>query len=139
MMGTHIGAITNRNYDTRNVCSYIQPTSHTERIRIISSVLAPLYINNDLCCTLERRIRMSLEWGLKKDKNPDSSIKCFPTYVRSLPTGEEDCECLAVDLGGTNLRCILVKLTPGAEPSLVERKSVVPKQIQQGTGQELFK
>ena len=36
--------------------------------------------------------------------NSTSSVKCFPTYVRHLPTGEETGKFLALDLGGTNFR-----------------------------------
>ena len=52
--------------------------------------------------------------------NSSSSVKCFPTYVRHLPTGEETGRFLALDLGGTNFRwaiCIRnntnLILTPG--------------------------
>jgi len=122
-----------------NVCNIIQPANKSERMKSVNSLMAPLYVNNDLCCILEKRIRLSLEWGLRKETNFNSSIKCFPTYVRALPTGKENCECLAVDLGGTNLRCILVQLTPGQKPQLVERKSPVPDVIQKGSGEQLFK
>lgn len=33
-----------------------------------------------------------------------ASVKCYPTYVRYLPTGEETGQFLALDLGGTNFR-----------------------------------
>ena len=138
-MGSKLGASTDRNYSIENVCSQIQPSTKSERLQSVNTLLAPLCINNDLCCTVEKRIRRSIEWGLTKEKNALSSIKCFPTYVRALPTGEEECECLAIDLGGTNLRCIFVRLLPGAEPVLIERKSVVPKEIQLGSGENLFK
>ena len=36
--------------------------------------------------------------------NSSSSVKCFPTYVRHLPTAEETGRFLALDLGGTNFR-----------------------------------
>ena len=123
----------------QNVSGLVIPSAKTERMQNLNNILAPLYISNDLCCTLERRIRMSVEWGLKLKSNPYSSIKCFPTYVKSLPTGNEECECLAIDLGGTNLRCILVSLKQGCEPVLKERKAVVPNSIQQGTGEDLFR
>ena len=138
-MGTQLGASVQRNYSSEHVCDQIQPVTQSERMQSVNALLAPLYVNNDLCCTVEQRIRRSIEWGLTKENNSISSIKCFPTYVRALPTGEERCECLAIDLGGTNLRCILVKLLPGSQPFLTERKSAVPKDIQQGTGENLFR
>ena len=41
---------------------------------------------------------------LQQRLNSTSSVKCFPTYVRHLPTGEETGKFLALDLGGTNFR-----------------------------------
>ena len=138
-MGSNVGSVSNRILEDDSICQIISPLIQSDKMQTVLELLAPMYISNDLCCTLEKRIRLSLEWGLRKDLNSRSSIKCFPTYVRSLPTGGENCECLAVDLGGTNLRCILVKLSPGEQPSLIERKSQVPQDIQLGSGENLFR
>lgn len=84
-------------------------------------------------------LKHSIEAGLKKGSNPFRSLKFFPTHVTALPTGQEKCDCLVIDLGGTNLRCIRVKLQPGSEPLLTEQKSVVPKHIKEGSGEQLFR
>ena len=39
-----------------------------------------------------------------------SSVKCYPTYVRKLPTGQEKGKFLALDLGGTNFRVLLINI-----------------------------
>ena len=42
--------------------------------------------------------------GLGKDTNPSANVKSFVTYVHELPTGRENGQFLALDLGGTNFR-----------------------------------
>ena len=59
---------------------------------------------------MERKMRESIEMGLKKDTHSASSVKCFPTYVRELPTGNECGKFLALDLGGTNFRVVLMEI-----------------------------
>ena len=36
--------------------------------------------------------------------------KCFPTYVRELPSGCEVGKFLALDLGGTNFRVVVIDI-----------------------------
>ena len=51
--------------------------------------------------------------GLNKNTNKTANIKSFVTYVTQLPTGEESGKYLALDLGGTNFRVIVVEITSG--------------------------
>ena len=46
--------------------------------------------------------------------NPTANIKCYVTYVTRLPTGKEEGQFLALDLGGTNFRVILAELHAGS-------------------------
>ena len=51
---------------------------------------------------------MEINWGLGRDTNPSSNIKSYITYVSQLPSGQESGQYLALDLGGTNFRVLLV-------------------------------
>ncbi len=51
--------------------------------------------------------------GLDDKTHPVADIKMFPTYVRSLPDGTERGDILALDLGGTNFRVLLINLDKG--------------------------
>ena len=53
---------------------------------------------------IEKRMIMEINWGLGRDTNLSSNIKSYITYVSSLPSGQEEGEYLALDLGGTNFR-----------------------------------
>lgn len=55
-------------------------------------------------------MRQAIEKGLNKETHPQASVKCFPTYVRELPSGYECGKFLALDLGGTNFRVVLMEI-----------------------------
>jgi hexokinase len=61
---------------------------------------------------MERRLREAIERGLDADRHKTASVKCFPTYVRELPSGTEVGKFLALDLGGTNFRVVLMDIGP---------------------------
>jgi hexokinase len=51
--------------------------------------------------------------GLDPKTHDTADIKMFPTYVRTLPDGTERGDILALDLGGTNFRVLLINLDKG--------------------------
>lgn len=55
-------------------------------------------------------MREAIDAGLKKETHDKASVKCFPTYVRELPSGHECGKFLALDLGGTNFRVVLMEI-----------------------------
>ena len=67
-----------------------------------------------------------------------SSLRMLPSYV-GRPTGTEKGQFLALDLGGTNLRVLAVRLDGrgGAEITAVNRLAV-PETVMRGPGEELF-
>ena len=81
--------------------------------------------------------------GLAKDTNPTADVKCFPTYVRNIPNGSERGKFLALDLGGTNFRVLLIEIGgPGSGPQpknkMLSKIFAVPQSIMLGSGQALF-
>ena len=67
-------------------------------------------INNDHIHIMEQRMRDAFDRGLSKKTHDAASVKCFPTYVRELPSGHETGQFLALDLGGTNFRVVLMEI-----------------------------
>ena len=49
-----------------------------------------------------------------RSTNSTANVKCYVTYVTRLPTGREEGQFLALDLGGTNFRVILAELHTGS-------------------------
>jgi len=75
--------------------------------------------------------------GLKRTSHHMADLKMFPTFVRSLPDGSENGEFLALDLGGTNFRVLLVRLN-GTEVDMQSKTYLIPQKIMLGTGTQLF-
>lgn len=83
-----------------------------QKILKFDSYYRDLVINNDHISQMEQRLRAAIEKGLNKDTHKFASVKCFPTYVRDLPSGTEFGKFLALDLGGTNFRVVLIDIGP---------------------------
>lgn len=75
--------------------------------------------------------------GLDPSTHSVADIKMFPTYVRSLPDGSENGEVLALDLGGTNFRVLVINLDAG-EIKVKSKVFLIPQSIMTGSGVQLF-
>ncbi|KAI1280501.1 Hexokinase type 2 [Halotydeus destructor] len=71
--------------------------------------------------------------GLHDDET--AIVKMFLTFVRSAPKGDETGKYLALDLGGTNFRTLLVTLPSG---KIESESHAIPTKLMEGTGDELF-
>ncbi|KAH0428472.1 hexokinase [Colletotrichum camelliae] len=67
-----------------------------------------------------------LNEGLQKD---GTSMCQIPSYVTKLPNGSEKGVCLAIDLGGTNLRVCSVELHGDSTYSLTQSKVTIPRHL----------
>ncbi|VDK66949.1 unnamed protein product [Cylicostephanus goldi] len=61
----------------------------------------------------------------------------IPSYVRAVPNGTEIGDYLALDLGGTNFRVLLIRLR-GRDAEIAGKIYEIPLEIQRGTGEALF-
>ena len=59
---------------------------------------------------MERSMRLAIDLGLSKKTHDNATVKCFPTYVPQLPSGKETGKFLALDLGGTNFRVVVIDI-----------------------------
>ena len=91
--------------------------------------------------SIKSAFRKQLEEGLETEVEPTGRhMLMLPTYVTSLPNGEETGEVYAIDVGGTNFR--IMKCQLGAARSelgaieVCERK--IPKEVYTGSGTGLF-
>jgi hexokinase len=75
--------------------------------------------------------------GLSKTGNATASVKMFVTYVQSLPDGTESGNYLALDLGGTNFRVLLISLK-GAKVEMKNKIYPISDELMLGTGDQLF-
>ena len=80
--------------------------------KILLGPAATLYSTGILFCLCPYVWDVS-QYLKKLQFNKTANIKSFVTYVTQLPTGEESGKYLALDLGGTNFRVIVVEITSG--------------------------
>ena len=83
-------------------------------------------------------MRDAVSLGLSKEGHKESSVKCYPTYVRELPDGREVGKFLSLDLGGTNFRVIFMELTADREFLMDSKIYSIPHDIMVGPGVDLF-
>lgn len=84
-------------------------------------------------------LRGEFDEGLSRSDHT-SSVKMLITFVHSLPNGskEEEGDFMALDLGGTNLRVLLVKIKDGKDTQTAVKKSVLSKELITKTQEVLF-
>ncbi|KAI3377821.1 hypothetical protein L3Q82_008960 [Scortum barcoo] len=111
---------------------------HLLLVSQVDETLCPFKLSQEQLYLVKARMRAGLEAGLKS-KGP-SAIKMLPSFVYRTPDGTERGKYLALDLGGTNFRAMLVTFKKGLQQStrLNHKIYTIPLEIMQGTGEELF-
>lgn len=84
------------------------------------------------------RILHEIKRGLRKETHVAADVKCFVTYVQDLPNGNERGKFLALDLGGTNFRVLLIHLKEANVFHMQSRIYAIPQHIMLGPGKQLF-
>ncbi|KAF1399449.1 Hexokinase-1, partial [Spheniscus mendiculus] len=112
----------------------------SEQHRLIDETLAEFKLTHEQLLQVKKRMRAEMEAGLKKKTHETAKVKMLPTFVRSTPDGSENGDFLALDLGGTNFRVLLVKIRSGKRRTVEMHNKIyaIPIEVMQGTGEELF-
>ncbi|GAA6220126.1 putative hexokinase HKDC1 [Lates japonicus] len=106
--------------------------------RKVDETLSPFRLSHEQLQLVKARMRAGLEAGLKRKGS--TAIKMLPSFVYRTPDGTEHGKYLALDLGGTNFRALLVNFKKGLQQNtrLHHKIYTIPLEIMQGTGEELF-
>lgn len=88
----------------------------------------------DVMIKFERQVKK----GLRVSSHSSSEVKCFVTYVQDLPNGTERGKFLALDLGGTNFRVLLIHLKGEQDYEFQSKIFEIPQSIMTGSGKDLF-
>uniref|UniRef100_A0A8C7WBK3 Hexokinase-2 n=1 Tax=Oncorhynchus mykiss TaxID=8022 RepID=A0A8C7WBK3_ONCMY len=106
--------------------------------RQITETLDEFRLTNDQLLEVKKRMRTEIQNGLGKKTHDSATVKMWPTYVRSTPDGSEKGDFLALDLGGTNFRVLLVKIRSGKRRTVEMHNKIyaIPMEVMQGTGEE---
>ncbi|XP_068927563.1 hexokinase-1 [Petaurus breviceps papuanus] len=111
-----------------------------EQHRQMNEILAPLKLSTEQLMQVKNRMRVEMDLGLQKKTNETAKVKMLPSFVCGTPDGTENGDFLALDLGGTNFRVLLVKIRSGKKRSVEMHNKIyaIPEEVMQGTGEELF-
>ncbi|XP_030067981.1 hexokinase-3 isoform X1 [Microcaecilia unicolor] len=106
----------------------------------INNTLAPLRLSWEELKMVQGKLRGEMALGLQKDTHHTSSVRMLPTFVSATPDGSERGDFLALDLGGTNFRVLLVQInsTENAGVKIQSEIYCLPERVIQGTGTQLF-
>lgn len=102
--------------------------------RILEETLAPFQLHFQQLKVVQAEMREAMIRGLRGEA---SSLRMLPTYVRATPDGSERGDFLALDLGGTNFRVLLVRVAEGSV-QIINQVYSIPECVAQGSGQQLF-
>lgn len=141
------------NYNSRNLCTDLNYSG----MNIITPILNDIKSRNKfepsknivdeseefILCVKQlqeamKRLTAEIERGLSKATHEDADVKCLPTYVQDLPSGKEQGNYLALDLGGTNFRVLFVKLTGPNEFQMKSKIYAIADTIKTDSGAKLF-
>ncbi|XP_034097982.1 hexokinase type 2-like [Drosophila albomicans] len=95
-------------------------------------------IGREKMLQIANALTKEIQLGLARETHPQAIVKCFLTYIQDLPTGRERGKFMALDLGGTNFRCLLVNLTDGAVMQSTLKSFAISEELMQGPGTDLF-
>nr|XP_042696191.1 hexokinase-2 isoform X2 [Chrysemys picta bellii] len=100
--------------------------------------LEALKLSHEQLLEVKNRLKIEMERGLSKASHLDATVKMLPTYVCATPDGTEKGDFLALDLGGTNFRVLLVRVRNGIRRGVEMHNKIysIPQEIMQGTGEE---
>ncbi|XP_065187084.1 hexokinase-1-like [Sycon ciliatum] len=73
----------------------------------VDAVLEPFVLSKERLQEIKKRLLSEMEDGLARE---GATIRMLPTYVHDLPDGTEKGKFLALDLGGSNFRVLLISL-----------------------------
>ncbi|XP_056134690.1 hexokinase-1-like isoform X1 [Lampris incognitus] len=111
-----------------------------DQSRQIAQTLSEFRLTTEQLLEVKKRMRTEIQNGLSKNTQDSATVKMLPTFVRSTPDGTENGDFLALDLGGTNFRVLLVKIRSGKRRTVEMHNKIyaIPMEVMQGTGEELF-
>uniref|UniRef100_A0A7N9ANC1 Hexokinase-2 n=1 Tax=Mastacembelus armatus TaxID=205130 RepID=A0A7N9ANC1_9TELE len=109
-----------------------------EQSQQIDQTLSEFCLTTEQLLEVKKRMRIEIQNGLSKSTQDSATVKMLPTFVRSTPDGSEHGDFLALDLGGTNFRVLLVKIRSGKRRTVEMHNKIyaIPLEVMQGTGEE---
>ncbi|GMR53504.1 hypothetical protein PMAYCL1PPCAC_23699, partial [Pristionchus mayeri] len=103
----------------------------------LESVMAEFKLSNNTLRRMMTHMSDNMDRGLHGGLD-ESTIAMLPSFVPELPDGTEKGRFVAMDLGGTNLRVMLMEMEPGEPMRSKQFNTRMPNAAQHGTAEKLF-
>lgn len=118
--------------------SYLGKEEKDTNLDKVKEITNKLTVKDDQLKQIMKDMNNEFNVGLKDESL--SSIKMLLTYVRDVPKGDETGRYLALDLGGTNFRTLMITLVADGqdEPPIVQETHAVAQELMRAPGEELF-
>lgn len=110
--------------------------TNTENTKFVEKILKSFDISDESLRNIKTLISKEFELGLREED--EATIKMLITYVRELSRGDETGSYLALDLGGTHFRVLLVDLDNGKSNVTTALHDIPHDLLVTPNGQELF-
>uniref|UniRef100_A0A8C7DDR0 Hexokinase-2 n=1 Tax=Oncorhynchus kisutch TaxID=8019 RepID=A0A8C7DDR0_ONCKI len=123
-----------------HLLAYYFTELHHDKVQQVDKFLYHLRLSDENLIDVSERFRREMDKGLGRDSNPTAAVKMLPTFVRSTPDGTEKGDFLALDLGGTNFRVLLVKVSDNGKQKVEMENQIyaITEELMRGSGEELF-
>ncbi|VDL65642.1 unnamed protein product [Nippostrongylus brasiliensis] len=103
----------------------------------LESVMAEFKLSNNTLRRMMSHMSDNMDRGLEGGLEM-STIAMLPSFVPELPNGKERGKFVAMDLGGTNLRVMIMEIEPGEKMRTKQFNTRMPNAAMHGTGEQLF-
>lgn len=107
------------------------------QVQLVKQATDELILTDQQLLQIAKTFAQELDSALNGSTD-SSKLQVFPTFIDQLPEGNERGHYLALDLGGTNFRCLLIQLEGDRQSSLLTRTYSISQQLMQGRGEDLF-
>uniref|UniRef100_H2YR53 Phosphotransferase n=1 Tax=Ciona savignyi TaxID=51511 RepID=H2YR53_CIOSA len=110
----------------------------------LQSLKELLHVTDAQLTTVSDRMLQDMTYGLQLSRKSKTQMEMLPSFVDSLPDGSERGAFIGLDLGGTNLRVLLLTLSDpvdnGSKPvaDIKSESFKVTKDLLEGTSAQLF-
>ncbi|VDL62909.1 unnamed protein product [Hymenolepis diminuta] len=102
-------------------------------------ICSPFWPDLETCRRIMILMHHEMNRCLDVPDHPANDFKMLNTYVTQLPQGNETGQYLALDLGGTNYRVLLITFdVDSSEPTIEYDTERIPPELMTGKGDELF-
>nr|XP_042901640.1 hexokinase-2 [Parasteatoda tepidariorum] len=109
------------------------------KMQLLKSVTDDYLLADDIIKKINDVFESEMQLGLMKNPPVESSLQMANTFIPKHLSGDEKGEFLALDLGGTNFRVLLLKLDdPNADLDSIVKYYTVPEELRLGEGVKLF-